>query len=187
MDYNDENRLVVFAKKGFEILSHLAESQKISDKLLGFNGLLVIIVADLLIANYLVPTRDFLTYIILLILFGLFLFAGINFYIPFVGLLANFVEDKIKTLRASIYLLLISLLLATVDIFFNSTLFRDVAVFFLGIQVLIIPFGFMLPQSRIDDIEIPPSKLWGILGNVATVWTIIEMAIFIIGIVKHTV
>lgn len=185
MDYSGENKIIAFAKKGFEILSHPAESQKTSDKLLGFNGLLVTIVADLLVANYLVPTRDLLTYLLVLIFIGVFLFAGMVFYVPFVGLLSQFVEDKIKTLRASIYLLLTSLLFATVDSLFNSMLFRQVALVFLGIQILIIPFGFMLPQSRIDDVEIPPFKVWDILGKVATLWTITEMAIFIIAIIAH--
>jgi len=179
MDNSEENRLVEFAKKGFEKISHLAESQKISDKLIGFNGLLATITAAILITNNLVPMRDFLTYMIILVVLCFVSFAGMVLYVPFLELLSHFVEDKIASLRTSIYFLLLSLLFATADALFNLILLRQIAIAFLGIQILIIPFGFMLPKSGIEDVEIPPSKMWDYLGKVATLWGIVEMILFV--------
>jgi len=178
--YYEEGSLAELGAMGFEKIKKLSQSQKITDKLMGVNGLLVAFIISVLLTNYFFPNGEFFIFIIGLVFFFLLSIGGMIGYIPLLETLVNFTENKISSLKFSIYLLFLAMAFTLIGIYSKLILVNYIAYFFLGSQLAIIPFGFILPKSGIKNREIKLKDLWDVLGKVGIVLGIISSLITII-------
>ncbi len=179
-----EGSILHLASIGFETITNLSKSQTITDKLIGFNGLIISFIISILLTTQLFPSAEFLTSIIALVVFFLFSLVGMIGYIPLIETLASLTENKITGLKFSIYLLFLALISSIIGISLNLVIVKYVAYFLLGSQLLIIPAGFILPKSNIENKEISFNGLWDVLGKVGIVLGIISGLITIISVIS---
>lgn len=178
-----EESILHLASVGFEIIKDLSKSQTITDKLIGFNGLIISFIISILLTTQLFPSAEFLTSIVALAVFFLFSFVGMIGYIPLLETLVSLTENKITGLKFSIYLLFLALIFSIIGISLNLVIVKYVAYFLLGSQLLIIPAGFILPKSNIENKEISFNGLWDVLGKVGIVLGIISGLITILSVI----
>jgi hypothetical protein len=175
-----EGSIMDFAVRGFEKIKNLSRSQKVTDKLIGFNSLLVVIILSLSLTDSFFPNIEFSTFLLGLAFLSLLVLAGMSLYIPFIEVLLNFAENKISGLKFSISLLFLSLLFISVGISFKLTLAKYFAYTLLALQIFILPFSSIFPKSKIENKEITFGDLWNVLGKIDIVIGIISGLISII-------
>ncbi|MFZ3078014.1 MAG: hypothetical protein WA139_06170 [Candidatus Aenigmatarchaeota archaeon] len=179
----EKGSIIDLASIGFGIIKNLSKSQTITDKLIGFNGLIISFIISILLTTQLFPSAEFLTSIVALAVFFLFSLVGMIGYIPLLETLASLTENKITGLKFSIYLLFLALISSIIGISLNLVIVKYVAYFLLGSQLLIIPAGCILPKSNIENKEISFNGLWDVLGKVGIVLGIISGLITIISVI----
>lgn len=179
----EEGSVLDFAMKGLANIQSLSKSSLISEKLIGLNTLVFVIVMTLNISAWIFGINQGLS---LAFLFGLgisaifALFASL-FYIELVSLIMNFSENKIEPLRIGLMLIFISLPIATAGLMFNLKLLTDISLGIIALQIFVILFGQFIKFSKtpVQDETVSPVDLWKVVNNVSAVCGIISFALTI--------
>ncbi|MBI2546911.1 MAG: hypothetical protein HYW23_00505 [Candidatus Aenigmarchaeota archaeon] len=170
----DGTSIADLAKMGFSKITDLSKSQKVTDKLIGLNGLLVILILSIISTNYFVSGRIVLTYLIIFPFMALLSTASMVLYMPFLETVSNLVENNISGLRFSIYFLFFALMFISLGLSFNLIWAQYVAYALLFLQIVVTLLGSALPKSDVENKEISFKGLWTILTKFGVVVGIIS-------------
>lgn len=173
-----------YAVVGFQNIKKLSESALISEKLLGLNTLVYVLIMAVLISSFLGKTTEIFS-LEFLIFFGLgILFALISslIYSPIIEVVANFSEDKVGALRIGLVTLFVALPTAVAGLVFQKPFVIKIALAVVGLQILLILFGSVIKYSKetTKDVKVGASDLWKVIDKFGAISSIISFLITIL-------
>lgn len=175
----DEETIIILAKKGLDRILGLSRSQLISEKLQSLNILLFTFIIAVSITFYLGGTanEDLAFLAVLAVSYIISLIVSIAYgYILEIG--TNISAYKIESLRIGIIILFTSLSLSISALIFNNILINNISLGLILIQLLIIPFSSVFTFNEvIEDKEIESSQLWNALGKISMIIGIISFVV----------
>lgn len=170
--------MVDLAIKGLTPIKELLEDDKPISRLLALNLILVFFSLGLIISFYLGTKLDNFAGIIMLLIS--FIFAAIisGVYGFFVNLLSR--EYKIKAVRASLFILFITIPIAVLGLAYNFAVAINLALLLLLLQLItLIILSLFIPEEKIQ----PNIDLWVMLGKANTALGLISSLITIGGLI----
>jgi hypothetical protein len=172
----EEGSIMDFAVKGFSNIKALAESSTISDKLLGFNTLMFVLVLSFPIAKFFGAKQFDLSFLVIYLL-SLAISFGISLiYSPILSLVAQFAKDKIEALRFGLMILFIDLPISIASMLFEVSILIKLSFIVIGIQIIIVLFSSFLNLSatKIEDKTVTPRDIWLVIDRTSAIMGIIS-------------
>lgn len=170
----DEESGFDMANRALSRINKLSKSALISEKLLGLNILMFVVLFALILSFFLKnPTDDIfsINYIVLLLIcFIISLIVSLG-YAPIIDSISNFSKNKIEPLRISIMFLFADLPIVMAGIVYNVDLAIKLGIFILFGQAIIVLFGsfIKLKEEPTKDTKVKSDELWGVLGKIDTI------------------
>ena len=169
-------------------LKTLSESGKISDKLIAFILVLFILILGLDITYWLgsmtgiTPNEPFLFAIIFAVSMIFSLIGSIG-YGAILESVSNLPTNKIEPLRIGVMALFTDLSLAIIGTLYGIKLLVNVSVIILGAPIItILIAGFIGFPAPTEDKTVKPKQLREILGDLASIITIVNFIIWLCAI-----
>ena len=180
----EEGSLLHFADIGFSNIKKLSKSALISEKLLGLNVLLFVIIMSINISFWLEKTADtfsleFMVIFLVSIIFALILSL---IYSPFLKIVANFSANKVDSLRVALMILFINLPLSVAGLIYHVNILIKISIGLIFFQVVLILFGSFIKYSKIpsQDVKVEPTDIWKVINKVSIICGILSFIITII-------
>ena len=173
-----EESLTSLANKGLDEIAKFAVSEEPTDKLIGFNAILVFITLTLIILYHFVTNpQDLLNIIIFLCIGGIG--AGIVSlgYVKFLAIVSKVVSQDIFALKVSISILFFDVSCVLIGFLFSLEPLVKIAYALLVIQLLaILILGFMkIPvEQKIIEKKNSSVGIWDLLDKIAIITGIIN-------------
>ena len=189
-----EGSLIDIATIAIDNLKTLSESGKISDKLIAFILVLFILILGLDISYWLgsmtgiTPNEPFLFAIIFAVSMIFSLIGSIG-YGAILESVSNLPTNKIEPLRIGVMALFTDLSLAIIGTLFWIKLLVNVSVIILGVPIIItiLIAGFIGFPAPTEDKTVKPKQLREILGDLASIITIVNFIIWLCAIAIRTI
>ncbi|MHA1591397.1 MAG: hypothetical protein ACTSUP_02870 [Candidatus Heimdallarchaeaceae archaeon] len=175
--------LMDFAVQGFKNIKKLSESSLISEKLLGLNSLLFVLILAIITSSWLFKNESFFTleFLIIFLLSLLIAFAISLIYSPILKLIANYTKDKVVSLRIGLIILFINLPISVASLLFRSLIISKITLGILVLQLLVVLFGSWIQYSKTPyhDDTVGVIDLWKVIDRVAAICGILSFIITI--------
>ncbi|NMX21779.1 hypothetical protein C5S30_04985 [ANME-1 cluster archaeon GoMg4] len=177
--------LIDIASIALNRLKTLSESGKISDKLIAFSLVLFILILGLDISYWLGsmsginPNEPFL-FIVLFAVSMIFSTIGSLAYGPLLEIISNLSNNKIQPLRIGVMILFTDLSIAIIGTLFWIQLLINASAIIIGAQLItILTVGFLGFPEPPEDKTVKPAQLREILGDLASIITIVNFIIWL--------
>lgn len=177
-----EGSLMHYADIGFSNIKKLSESSLISEKLLGFNSLMFVLIIAVNLMVWLNNSELFsLTGFVMFLLSLLFAFIISIGYSPLLNVVANFSANKVDSLRVGLIVLFIDFPLSVAGLLYKVAILTKISIIVIGVQIFLILLGSVLKYSKepTEDVVIEPSDIWGVVNKISAVCGIISFIITI--------
>ena len=192
----DEGSPMHIATIALDNLKTLSESGKISDKLIAFSLVLFILILGLDISYWLgnmsgkTPNEPFL-FVIIFAVYMIFSIIGSLGYGAILAIISNLPDlptNKIEALRVGVMILFTDLSLAIIGTLFWIQLLVNASAIIIGAQIItILIIGFIGLPAPTEDKTVNPKQLREILGNLASIITIVNFIIWLCAIAIRTI
>lgn len=180
----EEGSLFHYAALSLDKIRKLSKSDVISEKLLGLNILLFILLTSLFITHLFVPNASILS-------LEFFMFFAFSLLISFIvgavyanilEILANVARNRVGPLRLSVIILSVDLPIALAGTSFHVPLLISIAFGILMFQLFVILFGALVdfPALGSNDQRVKSNRLRIILGDVGSIASIISLVVAVI-------
>jgi hypothetical protein len=174
----EEGSIIDLAVKALQPLKELFESREPSHRLLGLNMVFFFVIMGLSISFFMGITDFNLASIVVVLVSFLFSAILMGVYSYFMGLLKN--VYKIKPLKWSISILLITLPLSVFGLLFNIKLLILASFGLILFQAILILFCSVIIS---DNPATQENSAWGFFGKVNTILGLISSVITIAGFI----
>jgi len=183
----EEGSIMHYAAIGFENIKNLSESSLISEKLLGLNSIMFVLVMTINISSWFRGSSEMLSieYLIFFLLSLLISFIISIVYSPILSVVSNFSTNKVKSLQVGLTVLFVSLPLAVAGIALGQVILTKVSFITIGFQIVLILFSsaFPLLGGEIPDITVAPSQIWMVIDKVSAICGILSFLVSILLII----
>ncbi|NQZ84991.1 MAG: hypothetical protein HRU03_04695 [Nanoarchaeales archaeon] len=182
-NYVEKGSYAALALDGFNLIKKLSNSSSMSEKLIGLNSLLVVILVSNAIFYYLNNTFGdgsifmFILSFVTCLIFG---FISTVVYSPILKVCFNFSNKNKNSIRLGIVFLFISIPIAVYGSFFDFEKLINISLGFILIQLVLISLSGSLLSDDVKDKLVKDNSFENILGKYGSLASIISLIISII-------
>ena len=185
--YYDKGSIMDFAVQGFSNIKKLSESALISEKLLGLNTLMFVLIMSFSLSSWYAPASGIFTldYLLIFLLFFAISLGISLIYSPILSLVANFSSNKVASLRVGLMVMFLDLPISVAGLLYGIEILTKIALGIIGLQIVLILFGAVIRYSKdpTPDIEVEPSDMWKVINKVAAICGILSFVVTILLII----
>lgn len=177
------NSLAGLADASLKEISKYAQSEKVEDKLIGYNVILTFLVLTFLMAGFLLPgTADIFSSIIYLFVSGIFAAILSYGYLRIIEIITNLSSKNYFALKISITLLFFIVSISLIGFLYHFKELLNIGFALLIVQILVLTgLGYYkYPISGPDNREYrKDANHWALVGKISDICGIINFVVWI--------